>query len=1001
MSLISEVRAKFSANADGMRSAVRGIREDLQDMTEGTAQQLKTTNAAMENFGDELNEVERNARQAQDGVKDATETFNRMDNALKNVDGSSVRMNSSLGGTLKTLVGFGAAYVGFDLLAQGVMGVGRAMIMGNADMETYQNTLTTVLKSEEKAVEMLAWAEQFAATTPFEIPDIVEATTKLETYGISAKGTLTDIGNMAAITGKPLMQAVEAVADAQTGELERLKEFGITKQMLIDKAKEMGKGEIVNAKGQVTDMKAMNEALFAVMEDRYKGGMDVASKSAKGLISNVQDSLGTMARELGKPMFEKFKSSLESIAPVMGALVAIMKGDWVSAQETLKNAFGPETALKIENFILGVLAKFHVFRQYLDTSFFPIFKNLGTIISNLSPTISFIGGVLATAFTTAIGVITDIVKKITDVGAAFSKWEGFLPVVNGIIAAFVAYRSILAAVTAAQAIQWAWTNRQMLMTKAWAAVQAFLNATLLANPIVLIIALLVGLGVALYTAYQKSETFRDIVNKVWASIKTAFQATIDWFTTTLPAWIQSVVQWFTQLWNDIKAKATEWGNALKAVWDGVKTSVSNFVNGVVTWFNNLKTIVGGIVTSFVDMVKNTFNNFVNGLMFLITPFINFFINSWENLKLMVLGIVGVLTSMLVGDFEGMKLGALAIWTALKKQIENIVTTLKDFAIRLFTSLKLSVMSIFNDLKNLAMKAWNLLKDGVVKAATALKTGAVNAWNSLKTSIISGAEALKNGAINAWNALKTGAINAVNALKTGAVNAWNSLKSSITTAVNNIKSGVTNGFNNAKTAATTAMSNMKSGISSAIETIKGFFPKMMNSIINTIKGINLKTIGSDLLKGLLNGITSGAKAVYNKAQEIADGIKSRIKKALKIHSPSRVMEGFGVNVGEGLKNGIHSMIRGVQKTSEGMADAVTGGMNFGGLGAKVGKASAIVKTESVLKHVFDLANVPDHMNESTLVQMLLKVMGNPAVKRKISKVNADTSMDYNRPLGMRG
>lgn len=40
----------------------------------------------------------------------------------------------------------------------------------------------------------------FVAETPFEIPDIVEATTKLETYGIPANDTLGGIGEMAAVT---------------------------------------------------------------------------------------------------------------------------------------------------------------------------------------------------------------------------------------------------------------------------------------------------------------------------------------------------------------------------------------------------------------------------------------------------------------------------------------------------------------------------------------------------------------------------------------------------------------------------------------------------------------------------------------------------------------------------------------------------------------------------------------------------------------------------------
>src|SRR5690606_21748924 len=50
------------------------------------------------------------------------------------------------------------------------------------------------------------------------------------------------------------------------------------------------------------------------------------------------------------------------------------------------------------------------------------------------------------------------------------------------------------------------------VTLAWAAAQWVLNAALLANPIVLIITVIIALAAALVIAYKRSETFRNIVN---------------------------------------------------------------------------------------------------------------------------------------------------------------------------------------------------------------------------------------------------------------------------------------------------------------------------------------------------------------------------------------------------------------------------------------------------------------------------------------------------------
>lgn len=110
----------------------------------------------------------------------------------------------------------------FQGITNTIKTLSQSTIGANASMEQYVNTLSVVLKSNEKAMETLAWAEKFAAATPFEIPDIIEATVRLESYGLKAQDVLEATGDMAAVMGKPLMQAVEAVADAQTGELERL-----------------------------------------------------------------------------------------------------------------------------------------------------------------------------------------------------------------------------------------------------------------------------------------------------------------------------------------------------------------------------------------------------------------------------------------------------------------------------------------------------------------------------------------------------------------------------------------------------------------------------------------------------------------------------------------------------------------------------------------------------------------------------------------------------------
>lgn len=156
------------------------------------------------------------------------------------------------------------------------------------DLEGYRMQLETATKSTQKASEIMKYAINLANKTPFEGGELVEGAAKFESMGMSAKKWLTYAGDMAGATNKSFDQSVEALIDAQTGELERLKEFGITKRMIQEKAEKMYKNEqIINNQGQIVNQKKFNNAMLALMKDKFAGGMEKQSTTLKGLWSTV------------------------------------------------------------------------------------------------------------------------------------------------------------------------------------------------------------------------------------------------------------------------------------------------------------------------------------------------------------------------------------------------------------------------------------------------------------------------------------------------------------------------------------------------------------------------------------------------------------------------------------------------------------------------------------------------------------------------------------------
>jgi len=212
-------------------------------------------------------------------------------NTASVVQSSASRINSGLDkmGTVVNKISGTVVKLGAIGVA-GIGGLGAYAIKGAADMEKYRNVLETVLKDEKQAAETMTWANKFANVTPFQNAEVIEGVVKLSSYGLD-KESIQYIGDMASAMGKPLMQAVEAIADAQTGELERLKEFGLTKDMIAEYSKKVGDGDLINAKGQITDLKAFNIVLKDLINQKFGGAMEKQANTFYGAMST---SIGTM-----------------------------------------------------------------------------------------------------------------------------------------------------------------------------------------------------------------------------------------------------------------------------------------------------------------------------------------------------------------------------------------------------------------------------------------------------------------------------------------------------------------------------------------------------------------------------------------------------------------------------------------------------------------------------------------------------------------------------------
>lgn len=164
--------------------------------------------------------------------------------------------------------------------------------------------------------------------------------------------------------------------------------------------------------------------------------------------------------------------------------------------------------------------------------------------------------------------------------------------------------------------------------KLWAIAQAALNAVMLVNPVILIIAALAGLVAILVYAYKHSETFRNIVNEAWKSISDAVMPIIE------------------------------------AIWKSIK---EDLVPAFMDLIDALKPVVAWFIEQMVPYVREAFASF----MMIVQGAVN-----------IIIGIIKVFTGILTGDWEkvweglGQILeGAMGIFAGIIRQAINTIATI--------------------------------------------------------------------------------------------------------------------------------------------------------------------------------------------------------------------------------------------------------------------------------------------------------------------------------------
>lgn len=479
-----------------------------------------------------------------------------------------------------------------------------------------------------------------------------------------AKETQNLIGlgsDLSAQFGGSTREAVDALASAMRGEMDPIEKYGVTLNQDAIAAEAFALGLAKPEKNLELIRIQQNKTIVA--QHKYNEAVKKYGKNSDQAITAEAQLLGSQSR-LGKAL-EGNKPKLTDQQKAQAALSLISKqtadaqGAFARESDTLA---GKQQRVK---------AQLDNVKASLGQGLLPILTDAGGVLSDdVVPAVqSFIdewkagtgvGGEVAAA----VGKVTTFVREnwrillmlVAAYGAARVAMAAYTTVTKAATIATSAYNLVkkaggaiqaawqaraysmaaaqrvytasvnggtkaVKARTSAEKVGLAFAKVRLAFTKAQTIAQRALNAVMNMSPIGKVILAITALVAGLVLLYKKNKTFRDFINKLWASIKGAVGKVVEWFRSTALPWMRDALTKIgavaSRLWSDhirpaftkiksIAASVFGWIRNTGLPW--VRTAIGA-IGKVVAWlwtnvYKRYFTFILGKVKSVFGWIKN-------------------------------------------------------------------------------------------------------------------------------------------------------------------------------------------------------------------------------------------------------------------------------------------------------------------------------------------------------------------------------------------------------------
>ncbi|WP_353419222.1 hypothetical protein PYH66_13990 (plasmid) [Staphylococcus delphini] len=622
---------------------------------------------------------------------------------------------------------------------------------------------------------------------------------------------------------------------------------------------------------------------------------------------------------------------------------------------------------------------FQKFIDYVQQNGPLLMQTLGNII-NIIINVGTAMAPLASAVLQVVEAFTQWLAKVTETHPAIGILLGVLSVLGGaFMALYPAIQFVTTVIIPLLSQFSSFTKETGILRGALNALRgvfSFLSTSMMA--IIGVIAIVV---MAVIELWQTNEQFRNDVTTIWNSIGTIVSA-VGTVLMNIFTGIMNVLGFLAQAFAPVIAaivhviavifewvasfiQANEWVVKVISI-IGILVGIFFMVQGAISIvagivgllsaaFSTLATIAGivaavlgaisapvwiviGVIVALIAIVVILYNKF-EWFRNLVDPIIG-------KLKEFAEAIMGPLSNAL--SWLGEKLGltgnkAQETGNKISASLSQGTQQASTNSIANTNAMQMGVSNNFDTMKNNALTASSGMNSDVISNLSSMQSGSVAEATGMNSAVSSSIDSMKNNANSKVAGMNSNVTSNFHKMS-------NSVNSSMNTSVNSVQSGMSrmnsimnSSFFNITSNLQSSMKRLQSIIMSTMNQMRSITKSTMNSTlavfrsrgnqIVSVVSISMRqsvsrmmasrgqfiSAGIYAMQGFVVGMNSQRGSVMAVAASIANAAASRIRSALKIHSPSRVFMEIGNYTGEGLAIGIHQMTSNVVSEVESMAN----------------------------------------------------------------------------------